>query len=112
MVLIRLDLICLVLALLHTAPTAYAMTNGRALTPPQGWTAWNSLVFHPTQKAVESAMRVSLKICNNHSNLLNVLQDTTDGVREPIPPSKPSLSSLGHPIGTSLRRQPLRATSC
>ena len=36
---------------------AVAMDNGRALTPPQGWTAWNSLVFHPTQSAVEAAMR-------------------------------------------------------
>ena len=33
------------------------MDNGRALTPPQGWTAWNSLAFHPTQSAVEAAMR-------------------------------------------------------
>lgn len=38
-----------------------ALDNGRALTPPQGWTAWNSLVFHPTQSAVEAAMRALAK---------------------------------------------------
>eukprot|EP00729_Bicosta_minor_P003802 gene3802-21200_t len=37
--------------------TSLALMNGLALTPPQGWTAWNSLVFHPTQPAVELAMR-------------------------------------------------------
>ena len=38
-------------------PAANSLHNGRALTPPMGWTAWNSLVFHPTQSAVEAAMR-------------------------------------------------------
>jgi hypothetical protein len=48
----------LLLSVLYiTMPATEAMMNGRALTPPQGWTAWNSLVFHPTQAAVESAMR-------------------------------------------------------
>jgi hypothetical protein len=47
----------LLLLLLRFVSPGEAMDNGRALTPVQGWTAWNSLVFHPTQPAVESAMR-------------------------------------------------------
>ena len=47
--------VALVAALLCDATDG--LDNGRALTPVQGWTAWNSLVFHPTQDAVEAAMR-------------------------------------------------------
>ena len=47
----------LLLPLLLAAAPAAALDNGRALTPPQGWSAWNSLVFHPTQSAVEAMMR-------------------------------------------------------
>ena len=58
---------CKMMVLMSAAPrllllsmffrTSLALMNGLALTPPQGWTAWNSLVFHPTQPAVELAMR-------------------------------------------------------
>eukprot|EP00039_Didymoeca_costata_P022590 m.4798 g.4798 ORF g.4798 m.4798 type:complete len:623 (+) comp3107_c0_seq1:61-1929(+) len=37
-------------------PTS-ALDNGRALTPPSGWTAWNVYVFHPTQPLIEASMR-------------------------------------------------------
>ena len=41
----------------HLLPGAAALDNGRALTPPAGWTAWNVYVFHPTQLLVEASMR-------------------------------------------------------
>ena len=46
-------MLVLAATLVCSATTVTALDNGRALTPVQGWTAWNSLVFHPTQTAVE-----------------------------------------------------------
>ena len=40
---------------------AAALDNGRALTPPAGWTAWNIYVFHPTQQRIEASMRAMAK---------------------------------------------------
>ena len=44
-------------ALAALLPGAAALDNGRALTPPAGWTAWNVYVFHPTQPLIEASMR-------------------------------------------------------
>jgi hypothetical protein len=49
----------LLLALL--LPPAAALDNGRALTPPAGWTAWNTYSFHPTQQLLEDSLHALAK---------------------------------------------------
>ena len=39
-----------------------ALDNGRAMTPPAGWTAWNTYAFRPTQRAVERSMRALAEV--------------------------------------------------
>lgn len=50
------------LVVLLLASSATALDNGRALTPPAGWTAWNTYVFHPTQQRIEASMRAMAKL--------------------------------------------------